>query len=1100
MLNASVNVCCFRDNFAGGTTNGAAWYGLAGGMEDYNYMHSNCFEITIELSCVKYPLAKTLHSKWNDNRESLLLYMEAVHKGVKGFVHDEDGNGIANATVSVHRINHDVVTAASGDYWRLLVPGTYTISAHASGFEAEIHSDVVVSDGQPTELTFRLKRVSTDENDDDEEEEEEEDEAPHVDGKHFEANEFKHHRYDLLTTLLKQSAEKFPGITRLYSLGKSVKGRDLWVLEITDHPGQHEPGEPEFKYIGNMHGNEVVGREVLLLLIQYLLENYGHDEQLTKLVDTTRIHIMPTMNPDGYELSHEGDAMSIVGRANGHGIDLNRNFPSLYHRPRNSPEPETKAVMQWLDDYPFVLSANLHGGSLVANYPYDDSQSGRSVYSRCPDDDIFRQVALAYSMAHSRMHSFNHCPGYSSEHFKNGITNGALWYALTGGMQDYNYGHTNCFEITIELSCTKFPWQKELKKFWLENKPALIAFMEEVHRGVKGFVRDINSNPIDKARIDVVGRNHPLYSAVDGDYWRLLIPGTYKITVSKVGYKPITKTVSVPSIGAVDVDFTLQLVVEETIQRASAEQEFRPTRSSEHDDVDSALVERISTTRHPESLPQKADALQISSQFVSEPSLESTDIGVSTAAGKTSTRSGTERISVHRQSVTPTSSRTDSQLATVQITRPTMRSSLNTSVPVVSTSSHTGTELVGGASLEQVPTYHRSSKEVRDKMIELLKKCPTISRMEEVLVTKQLRRVMSLVLSDNPDKNETDEPRLLFVANTDGFSAVGQEMLIKLMEELCMKHGKDDNVTDLVNSIKIYFIPLLHADGFSQAEEGSCEVGEELYGQTLETYCEWVNKHQFNIVYHVGTGYKSLHRVEMDFQSFGGYMTGVFQSHENGHKTGVCNSTKPQGGNSCLETKSVHLPISCCSYPRASELNGHWVHHKPALLAVLHHSRIGLHGSVMDSNGMALPGVTVKARGETLRLVVKTGTDGDYWLPLLPGDYKINVLATHYTQVSQNITVKEAPVAERVDFKLSGDDSKSLPILVIVSIVSSFSVTVLVVIAVVSYRGCYHNEKVKKGFRPLRTNSSDYMHSKYLLNSSMYDSPDEEEIFNPHKL
>ena len=351
--------------------------------------------------------------------------------------------------------------------------------------------------------------------------------------------------------------EKYPDITRVYSIGKSAKDKnDLLVIEISDNPGSHEPGEPEFKYVGNMHGNEVTGRETLLYLMQYLLDNYGTDEQITTLIDSTRIHIMPSMNPDGYARAHQGDVSGVSGRYNGKFVDLNRNFPDRLGKNNVKRQPETMAVMKWLKEYPFVLSANLHNGALVANYPYDNSKSGTSVYTPSPDNDIFVQLASAYSYAHRTMHLGNPCPN-DNEGFKQGITNGAAWYSVKGGMQDYNYIITNCFEITIEQGCTKFPYASELEGIWNDNKMALIAYAEEVHKGVKGFVFNEQCDPIVNATIRVTDRDHDITTACYGDYWRLLVPGNFTLQVIAEGYFTTEQNITVPDGPAVQVNFTL---------------------------------------------------------------------------------------------------------------------------------------------------------------------------------------------------------------------------------------------------------------------------------------------------------------------------------------------------------------------------------------------------------------------------------------------------------------------------------------------------------------------------------------------------------------
>lgn len=247
-----------------------------------------------------------------------------------------------------------------------------------------------------------------------------------------EINTTFYHHYDELTNFMHNISAAYPQITKLHSIGKSVQNRDLWAIEITDKVNETEPGEPKFKYVGNMHGNEVISRQILIYLIQYLVENYHKEERVTKLVDNVDIFIMPSMNPDGFETAQEGKCLGVIGRPNHNGVDLNRNFPDQFDpNSGKNIQPETKALIDWIEHTKFVLSANLHGGSVVASYPWDDGPSHKASgdYSAAPDDAVFRHLAQTYSDNHRTMHNAGKRCG---DRFTGGITNGAQWYDVPG--------------------------------------------------------------------------------------------------------------------------------------------------------------------------------------------------------------------------------------------------------------------------------------------------------------------------------------------------------------------------------------------------------------------------------------------------------------------------------------------------------------------------------------------------------------------------------------------------------------------------------------------------------------------------------------------
>jgi hypothetical protein len=158
---------------------------------------------------------------------------------------------------------------------------------------------------------------------------------------------------------------------------------------------------------------------------------------------------------------------------------------------------------------------------------------------------------------------------HHSKEFPGGITNGAQWYPLWGGMQDWHYLQTQTLDITIEVNDEKWPKEGELGKIWREHVGGIFACALMATRGaVKGFVRDAASNEaLPTAVLKIEGVDIAFAPNALGFFARPVSGNSEKdagknfavtVTASADGYTSVTETVSVHQVEGGEVVFALR--------------------------------------------------------------------------------------------------------------------------------------------------------------------------------------------------------------------------------------------------------------------------------------------------------------------------------------------------------------------------------------------------------------------------------------------------------------------------------------------------------------------------------------------------------------
>lgn len=316
------------------------------------------------------------------------------------------------------------------------------------------------------------------------------------------------HTYDQIQDGFHALAAAYPQIAYFGHLGYSVQNRELFGLKITANPLVEE-NEPEIVFWGCIHGNEYASAEVPYLHAIYLCQNYGIDPSVTEWIDNNEIWCIPVINPDG----------RVNGtRNNANNVDLNRDLGYQWDGWGGSwyafSQVETRAIHEFCLDNNVAVSTTLHCSGDVLFYPWGFSPHD------IPDWNLIVRLGERYSNAAS----------YALEN---------SWedYETHGEVLDYVYGSHGAPCYTVEISNSS----SQVQFTYERNQAGMNELCNLAGEGIHGMVTDAQTGDPLWAAVWINDNPIPAYTdPTVGDLHRLLLPGTYDLTIWANGYLPTT--------------------------------------------------------------------------------------------------------------------------------------------------------------------------------------------------------------------------------------------------------------------------------------------------------------------------------------------------------------------------------------------------------------------------------------------------------------------------------------------------------------------------------------------------------------------------------
>jgi carboxypeptidase T len=309
-----------------------------------------------------------------------------------------------------------------------------------------------------------------------------------------------YHSYTEMTTEIHDVAAAHPDIVKVFSIGKSYQGRDIWAAKVSDNVNVDE-NEPEVLFDALHHAREHLTVEQALSLFHLLVDNYGTDSQITNIVNSREIWIVFAVNPDGFEYdltcTNSSHPPFCAWRKNRQpnagstaiGTDLNRNYDYdwgccggssgtkssiLYRGPKPNSAPEVRAMEAFVRSrvvngiQQIKAHITFHTNGQLILWPYGHTYTDVPTDMTAVDHSVF--VALGKGMATRN--------GYKAEQSSD-------LYITDGDEIDWLYGRYRIFSYTWELYPPEtptvwgdhYPDDSKIASATSHNRSALIYFL-----------------------------------------------------------------------------------------------------------------------------------------------------------------------------------------------------------------------------------------------------------------------------------------------------------------------------------------------------------------------------------------------------------------------------------------------------------------------------------------------------------------------------------------------------------------------------------------------------------------------------------------------